>query len=773
MKTSTKLFSTVALGALMALPVPAPADAALNEIVVTARKREETLQDVPISVSAFTAEAIAEKGIISIDDVARFTPGMSFETAFGRGTDQDRPIIRGMSNIFGSGASIFIDGVYLSTTVRAADLSNIERIEVIRGPQSALYGRATFSGAINFITRKPGNEFEGTASATYATWNQKEFSGRISGPIVQDNLFFSLNARFYRFGGDYANRHATGGQLNKEESFNLGGRLRWTPAPTFEADLKFEYAEDDDGPFAIGTQLSDKNNCFLATQRQYFCGELEVPWDKIGFNKEGLPDWNGGGIERWTYRSVLDVDWEIADGWHIQSKTSYDDVLEHSGIDGSFTMEDFIVGVEASLPAPGARKGFILRPPFFTKQAFGWFDFSAGESKIFSQDLRLVSPEDARFRWSIGGYYLNDVGKSRTLSAVLATPGTVNTKSKTENIAVYGYMEYDVTEQLEVGFEGRWARDKLTTLNVPTALFRSAKFSAFTPRMTANYTVNDDIMVYGVVARGNKPGGFNSASLAILDPSLGTFDEEKVWSYEVGAKTTWWDKKLGANIAFYYIDWNKQQLTQARIIPDPLDVDGDGVTVEATSPTVNAGQTEVYGAELEMSFVPNDNWDFQFTYAYNRAKFTKYDDEQQEILTGDPSAVGNRPPRSPRQMISFSAGYSQPLFGDWDGFLRGDVTYETSKYVQIHNFARYGEGARVNFRTGVRNGRYKLEIWGKNIFNYDKPAAATRFIDLVNDGLFSIVDRAGAGLPEFHTTRAFSITPPRKPQWGVTGTMNF
>ncbi|MBM4232306.1 MAG: hypothetical protein FJ184_16530, partial [Gammaproteobacteria bacterium] len=193
-------------------------DLALEEIVVTARKREESLQDVPLTVTAVTATQIAELGIKDSRDLALFTPGFSNVASFGR-SPLERPTIRGQSNILGAAnASYFVDGVYLSGSASNTETANLERIEVIKGPQAALFGRATFAGAINYVTRKPSEEFIGQVTGTVGQFDQRDITAFISGPIIDGKLNFYLSGTRTEIGGFYNNPLDSRDDLGAEQT---------------------------------------------------------------------------------------------------------------------------------------------------------------------------------------------------------------------------------------------------------------------------------------------------------------------------------------------------------------------------------------------------------------------------------------------------------------------------------------------------------------------------------------------------------------------------
>ncbi|HEY5757107.1 MAG TPA: TonB-dependent receptor plug domain-containing protein, partial [Steroidobacter sp.] len=204
----------------------------ITEIVVTARRAEESLQKVPLSITALGANDLQAAGISSVEEIAALTPGFSFRNGFGRGFE--RPVIRGMANIGGAAnASFFIDGIYVNGPISGYNIDNLERVEVIRGPQSALFGRSTFAGAINYVTRKPTDEFEGRVEATTGNYNRQNVSLWASGPIVEGKLRFQINGSYYNRDGQYLNLASGEKDVGGERTKSFGGALSWTPVEWF------------------------------------------------------------------------------------------------------------------------------------------------------------------------------------------------------------------------------------------------------------------------------------------------------------------------------------------------------------------------------------------------------------------------------------------------------------------------------------------------------------------------------------------------------------
>ena len=221
----------------------------LEEIIVTARKREENLMEVPLSISAITELQIERSGINNMSDLATQTVGFSYHQGFGRlgsgqgGGASNRPSIRGMSNILGGpNTGFFVDGVYVAGNPSSYQLDNLERIEVIRGPQSAQLGRGTFAGAVNFITRKPTNEWKGKVEATVGQYDHYEGTGYVSGPIIEDKLFAEVNARYYSFGGDYKNAVTGKRDIGDQKSKNIGGKIVANPTENLTVEVNVGYS---------------------------------------------------------------------------------------------------------------------------------------------------------------------------------------------------------------------------------------------------------------------------------------------------------------------------------------------------------------------------------------------------------------------------------------------------------------------------------------------------------------------------------------------------
>ncbi len=240
----------LAVGAAVALSGSINASAQLEEVIVTARKTEENLQDIGVSVTPITADVLQENTITNIRELATQVPGLTFQESFGR--RDDRPGIRGTTSVgtvdFGveSGTVILVDGVFIAADTSAFGLHDLERVEVVRGPQSALYGRNAYAGSINFVTRRPGEDVNIRALARYGSYDEIEGSVGISGPLSK-TLAGSLFARYYSYDGQFTNPFNGSDGVGDEETKSISGALFFDPTDNLSMRLRVAYAEDDDG----------------------------------------------------------------------------------------------------------------------------------------------------------------------------------------------------------------------------------------------------------------------------------------------------------------------------------------------------------------------------------------------------------------------------------------------------------------------------------------------------------------------------------------------
>ena len=642
----------------------------LEEIVVTARRREENLQEVPVAVAVVDAAAIEARNIQSIDDVARFVPGLSFSKAFGRATE--RPVVRGLGNVlagvqFGveSGAAYFVDGVYYPGDIQGLNLNDLERVEVVKGPQSALYGRNSYAGAINFVTKSPGDEFNGDVKASFAEDGEHDLRATVSGPLVPDVLGGSLSLRSYEFDGQWDNQ-VTGDTIGDESTKSLSGVLEWTPSDRLAIKFRAQYQEDDDGTRPLFLQDASQNNCFPGrrslkywtasgsnNENQYFCGEVKA--GKVALNdkdtvnevlRPDVPDVGStlvpgvfipptlsfvrflspdpyaetdstafDGVEREvTLGSVL-VNYDIGGGYGLSLSTAWREEDLKTGSDSDHSSVNFKTTAGTASEAT-------------TEGSFSISELD--EYSDYSVELRLDSPQDQPLRWTAGVFYYDQEieEKDITFSGINDDPSSEET---VENTAYFGSIAYDFTDRLTASAEIRRMKETKALKEFGRSPFDDEDdWKSTNPRITVDYSLNDDVLLYGSYAEGAKPGGFNGANgVPSKNP---TYKQEEAETWELGVKSTLMDGRVLANISMFMTDVTDVQLTT------PVPNARGGLTSIAT----NQGSGEVFGIEAELTYRATDNLTLGFNYAFADTEFTEGCDEFQWTLTSGGGALDRK-----------------------------------------------------------------------------------------------------------------------------------
>jgi iron complex outermembrane recepter protein len=775
----------------MAQEVPGGARTADNDvIIVTARKTEETLQEAPTTVSVVTAAAIDRLGLDNLTDVAKTVPGLVFDDTFGR--DANRPVIRGQANILGqSGVAFFIDGIYYSGSLADYDVDTVERFEVVKGPQSALYGRNTYSGAINLISKAPGDTWTGRVQVDLAEDDRYEATANVRGPLAE-GLGIALGGRVLDNAGAFRNAF-DGTRIGKQQSYSGFGLLQFDNGGPVRASLRANYNVLDDGQPAIFAQPANANNCFpdngtlYRGQRRYFCGVIQPQAVNTDYRRQFV-DPENVGLESKTLNAAFRMDFDFSDEITLTSLTGYNRRTANTKTDGdyspnSFNMVIFAFGATGPAPAP-------IVPPRttrFTAFATSVQDFTFSNRQVaddWSQELRLAY-EGERLQLMLGGYYFDQSDVSRdtrvvppgslaraqansaaataSLCAQLPTCGIFTPIAVTaanlpesrnvnqfdiENKAIFGSVTFDITDTLSISAEGRYAEEKIRqstlTFNngqaIPLPRVVQATFKEFTPRFTLSWQASPTNLFYAVYAEGQKPGGFNS-NQAIL-AGFPTFEPEDNKTYEIGTKNTFFDGKLTANLALYHTEVKGYQITQNVSVPP-----------NQVSLTRNGGNARVNGAELELLIRPVRNFTVTANYSYVNAKFTAGTDENLGLINDllDDSLVncsigdefpaiagcqsrfgsirGKRVPRAPEHTMFVDVDYRTPVSNDWDFFVGSNVNMISTSFDQVLNFAETGGSVVVDARLGFQSDRFRVMAYARNLFDEDSVAQIIRYAD--------------------------------------------
>lgn len=754
-----------------------------NVIIVTARKVSENLQEVPTSVAVVTSDAIDNLALDSVADISKVTAGLTFDDSFGR--DGNRPVIRGQANILGqSGVAYFIDGIYFSGSIGDYNVDNIERIEVVKGPQSALYGRNTYSGAINIISKTSADTLTGNISADISENGRFDINANIRGPVT-DSITAFASGRYFSYDGEFVNQF-DGNKVGEQKSYSFSGGFAYDNGGPFTAQVRTYYNRTDDGQPAIFATNASDNNClfdnggFYGGNGRYFCGVIQPQAINTDFTRQFANNGADVGLDVKTFNASLRMDYELTDQLTLTSLTGYNKVNDRLLTDGDYSPGSFQAATFATFPAGPVGIGIVNGPPI---------DFSfanAGETEDWSQEIRLAYDGD-RVDVMVGGYYFDQSDDGRDIrelpananalaqansdarQAALCSPangcffsfltdpagaGTVvvtrnQNNQDIRNWAIFGALGFDITDTLTLSVEGRYAEEKVDqsaiTRNAgdPPAVpvVSSATFTKFSPRVLLGWQATPDNLLYASFAQGQKPGGFNGVTA--IQAGVPSFQEEEVTAYEIGSKNVFLDGALTANLALFYNEIEGYQLTQ-----------NVQSATQAVSAVVNAGDARVAGLELELVMRPSNNLTITANYAMADSKFTSGFDQNQGVLndvaddnlvncsTGDQfpavagcqslfgSIDGMRIPRAPVHQAFADIDYRRAIgSGDWTFFTGANVSMVSSSFAQVHNLAETGGSVVSDFRIGVENENFKIQGYVKNVFDEDAVAQIIRYAD--------------------------------------------
>lgn len=688
---STRLSKIMVVPALLTLwtaQAHAQGGDALEEILVTAERREVSLQDTAISITAFTGEQLAQAGVETSEQLTGFTPGLNIQRDV-----IGKVVMRGIGTenftVAGDpGVAVSIDGAYLSrSSIAIFDLYDLDRVEILRGPQGTLYGRNATGGAINFITGKPTEEFDGYISADYGNYDKIRVEGAISGPLGE-NISARLSGLSHNRDGFTDNLFpGIGGGLNELDDKDLWavrGQLEFRPSDTLTVLVSVDNYEDDSvaSPYKYtadpliyfgGAPFPNPLGGDLFTVSQGY--ELDTP---------GFPDWSAPSPGQASQTGVTGtIIWDVTPGLTVKSVSAWRDMSFEWLNDGD--------GIEAYL-------------------VNYWQD---DESELFTQELQLISDTGGKLNWIIGGYFLTEESDSRIgiplpLGAGLPLAVLIEGSSETDAFAAFGEASYNVFDRLAVtagvrySYEEKSARyvDDRTSLGAPAPgmIDDSDSWNAFTPKFGLDYFINDEIMLYGTVTWGFKSGGFN---MLAIQPS---YDEEEVVSYEIGFKSRFNQGRTQLNASAFYYDYEDLQV---------------GKVVELNATIENAAEATIYGAEIELDTLLTDQFRVSAGVSILETEYDSFITEDKD-LPGAPSVSleGNDLPRAPGFTSSVSAQYILPLggLGELEAWFNWQHT--DSQYFTPFNRASFEQDSYnlVNVRLSYRpTENWELSVYGNNL----------------------------------------------------------
>lgn len=708
------------LWAPIAFAQAAPADTALEissqaygEIIVTAQKRSETLQQVPVSIAAFGDEALKAQGATDIQSVSLLVPGMQISSGEGKVIIAIRGIsTNSVIGVTEGSVASNVDGFYVSRpSALIGSLMDVERVEVLKGPQGTLYGRNATAGTINVITKKPSDQLELEASVEGLMIDDNGTGNGygIKGSVVA-NLPLSEAVRT-RFSFMKVNRD---GYLTGIYPGNVKKDLQ--NADEFYARAQIEMDLGDDVTWLLGSDnyWADDRGAFILITGQsrpdvQIAGVPEFEF--IPKSRKIFIDKPVGNKPR-THAFTSTLEWRASDLVTLRSLTQY-------RYNRYYNFGEF-----DSTQAPISE--YVYRSP----------------TKLFTQEFQ-ANLEAGRLHGVAGVYYYKEKIKIHQFFDIFGTlPGaTLNLDgtAKTQAFAVFGDLTYSVTDALDVTLGGRFTHEKRDgtqnadfSLGVPLATniadLPAVSFNAFTPKLVINYKPTNDLTFYASAQRGFKGGGFNIGSLSDNRP----YEPEKIDAFEVGAKLRLFDRRLIINAAAFYYDYKNLQVE----------------VIESTESLIrNAAKARIKGFEVDGQIRPVDNLRLDFSASVLDAKAIS-DDPIINPLFGVPESIkGNRLPRSSKFSASAGAAYDFVLASDARITPSFTASYRSHQYLTIFNNDLVAQDGfwwlRASLTYKSPGNKWSVALFGDNLTNE------------------YVLNSANPAAPGYGYGRQSSVAPPR------------
>ncbi len=797
--------------------VHAQGAALLEEIVVTARRREENLMEVPVSVSVLGSDLLMDPSVVDQFDLYELTPGISYDQS------QDRQVarasVRGVwtraQNPIRAKVTSFVDGVPILGQTGSLQFAGMDRVEVMRGPQSAAFGRATFSGAINYVTKNPGEEFESQVMLSASDLDRNITALSFRGPIT-DTLGFTLDASFDEYQGPDTWFTTEGNTLGGQSTDYVTGKLVWAPSDRFDMNVRVMTLDTDDEPgiqYQIpGAALKACTNHALGNGQMYVKG---------AWNCDPSPPTTGIPTNNRPESTLTPgtANYYLAQSYGVLEPGSY---LNRERVQAEFnfnTDSGSSLQILASSSEDTLRRWFDADRsdvvPTFPMGMIMGVNSMANPNNIEEQflEVKWSSPDDQRVRWTVGASvfdfdFLTNI-YTQLAGVVLGledeankgkafTPVAVNA-DKSTNTGVYANVAWDVSDRTTLSVEARYQDDDVTNENKNTGDKFNNVTTSFSPRLAFTHAVNDNWSAYGQFSNGTNPAGVSIDFVReVIVESLAAaraggyvtydadtfkvFEEEKLTNLEFGMKGTVMDNRLQLAVAVYAMQWDKM------IQPEGFnwyhnswnDGTHSGGVVYAMGDTMamgflNTGDAELKGVELEANLRANENWGFRGAATFASAKYKESCDPRpakdygftpsKTVQQGAPydcnNVAGQDMPQQPDTTVVLSGTYSAPLGtgGDWEWSGRLGLRYTSDEWIQNDsmNLAFIPANTIWNGSLTVRNENLTLALYGNNLTDDDTP----RGIQWSNDNNLTPI------------IRGFNVSPRIPRELGLRMTYDF
>lgn len=730
--------SMLLAGTVLAIAVPSAAQTAsvepaqadetvLADIIVTATRSAQSLSKIGASVTAISSDDLGAGGITEIRSLASAVPNLSMGDQFG----VNRTFIRGIGltsiDLGADGAVAFLqDGALIARpAAQLAGFYDVERVEVLRGPQGTLYGRGATAGAINLIIKKPTQELSGYARATYGNYNALTVEGAVSGPIVKDLVSVRIGGKFENRDGFGINQ-ITGNDVDNRKAFALRGSILVTPSSDLDLIVTADYFEEDDNNYAfhyfgrtvaaenaLGSLIGGETIITRSARLGVPVNFRDVVSDQDPVNtRDGLSisatlNWRPGDLDIKSITNYRDftrfnrTDLDASDVWMF-GQNNYDEK--------STTFSQEFVGTWKS-----DKLDLLFGATYFNEKLFG-----SVRVPLVNLGILFGAPAntfDNQNYLQFGNVFIDAYG-------------------------VYGQASYKLTDALKLTAGVRYSYEKRRGVgsfqflgNVSTN--KEKGWGAVTPTFGINYQVSDQTLLYATVTRGFKSGVINVGSQNdVINP-------EYAWGYEAGIKTQSADNRFSGSLAGFYIDYSDLQV--------------GFVGADSVVTTVNAASARNYGLELELRARPVSNFNVELFATYLNAKYTSFVSGDYRQGFARVNLAGNRLSNAPEFTFRAAADYTIPLGDSGAINLRADMNHQGKVFFTEFNNADAAQPAVTTMNAGLRftsaSNRFSVDVWGRNLTN--------EFI--ISNNIITA--------PLFNSVRVGSLAPPRT--FGVTLGVNF
>lgn len=743
----------------------------LEEVTVTARKVAESELNVPVDVNAFTAADIQNLGLKSMQDVADFTPNfyINNDSSSQAGRAFQSLIIRGLvPGVGNETGSTFINGAPMATNFLDS-VDDVERVEILEGPQSAYFGRETFAGAVNVVTKTPSADPQGHLDALVGSNDWQDIRASVEGPLLGDTLTGRISGRIYDMQGQYRNAGGPDEYLGDESTRSLSIALAYKPSDRLSVKLNGIIWSDDDGPPATGKFSALDYNCNAGAAptgvKNYICGTVpnhpalplgaNTPIDplfqstllnnSLGImnNIDGPPSIDHGGLERRSWHTDLIVDYKVPDlNWTLSSISAL-----------NYSAQSFIASLAVQntydIPNPN------YTPTCNCEMYNNWLQYQRQLNKDASQEIRLTSDPARALRGMIGVSYYTTLMDLNTDGLDPYGPANFFPESptKTQTAGVFFSVSYDLLPALHLTAEGRYQQDRVgayTVANGQDDLQVNGKFTNFVPRVTLQYDLSDSpdkSMVYAAYSQGVNPGTFNNVLLTLAPIQRASLasqgfgnvgiavNPEKLDNYEIGLKGRWLDGRVQLSSSIFYDVWNDQIQQITAIIPGVNSAGQPNGSTLTTTISDNAGKSTVQGFEIQGAAIPVTNLTVNFATGLANSKLINYVCLSCSAYTGTTNVDGHEFANYPKWTGTLGAEYRHVLAPRYEGFFRGDFIYRSGLWESLANTAKTNPTERFNFRLGFdHDGGYRVELFVLNAFNNEALVSVQNNVDVLSPG---------------------------------------